>query len=149
MIGGTAQGHTRQLLGAQVHPVGVGPVHRITQDGDELDVGDQGAHPPMRVPVPEVERGALALQGPSGRRREQGFVAVALPDPLPHTVGVTGPLLGAGRPVAHEELGLLDRRQVQLRMLGQRGMQRGRACLRRPDDQEVWEAGPGLNRHSS
>jgi len=106
--------------------------------GDQLGGGDESLNAVVRERVVEVEGRALAPERAARRGVEQGFVLVARPDPFAGAVRVTGPGDAGGRTlVAEEELGLLRRRQEQLRMAGQRGMERGRARLGRADHEEV------------
>ncbi len=138
-----ARGHPAILRGAggdkvrdrvqagrpQMGPVGVRSLDRITQHDDESRVRDERPDPPLRGLAVEVERRGFAGQRAGWRSREQAFVVSPAPDVLAVGLRVAGPALGRRRPVSEEELRLLDRGQVQVRVPGQRGMQGGGARL--------------------
>jgi hypothetical protein len=127
-----------QARGPQVGPVRVRPLHRVTQDRDQLGRRDQLPDPALCLPVIQVERGRLAAQQARGGRPEQRLVVGAAPDVLTPGGDVTRPAPPAGRrPVGQEELRLLDRGHVQRRVPVERGVQGGRPRLGGTDDQEV------------
>ena len=135
---------------AQVRPVRVRPLHRVAQDGDQPHRGQQVGDALLRVPVVEVEHRALAAQRPRRGGVEERLVVVAAPHVLAPGLDVTRATPGRGRrAVGEEELRLLDRRQEQLRVLGERAVQRRGAGLRRPDDQEVGQAHAASGRPAS
>jgi hypothetical protein len=121
-----------------VHPVGVQPVHRVTQDGDQLGLGQVLGDPAARVAVVEVERRALPRELLLAGGREQVEVPLALPDPLAVAVRVAGPgVRRRWRVAAEVVLRLLDLAEEQLRMPGECRVQRRRTRLGCAEEQEV------------
>ena len=128
-------------VGPQVHPVRVGPVHRVAQHGDQLGPGHVGRDPAAGVSVVEVERRALPGEPALPRVLEQVEVALPLPDPLLVAVRVPrSAVRRRGRVAAQVVLRLLDRAQEELGVLGERGVQGRRTGLGRADQQEVGKA---------
>ena len=77
---------------------------------------------------------------PTGAASNSASYRSPLPDPLLRAVRVAGSVDAVGgRAVAEEELRLLHRRQEELRVARQGGVQRGGARLRGTDDEEVGE----------
>ena len=93
----------------QVRPVGVGPLHRVTQHHDEPGVGDSGSDAPLRGQVVEVERGGFAGQRARRSGVEKGLVVLSSPDVLAVCLDVAGTTTGRGRAVGQEEFRFLHR----------------------------------------
>ena len=123
----------------EVGPVGVGPLHRVTQHRDHLDVRDQVLDPALRRSVIEVERGGLGPQLARRGRLEQRLVVLPPPDLLTPGRDIAGAAATGGRrpPVGQEVLGLFDRRHVEHGMRGQGRVQGRGAGFGGTDDQEV------------
>ena len=96
---------------------------------------------PVRGAVPQVERRALAASAcPAVRRRRAPRTRSRSPDPFARAVRVARAALRRAcrwAAAGEEVLRFLRRRQEQLRVLDERGVQRGRAGLRRADHEEV------------
>ena len=119
------------------------PVDGVPHDHDHLDAGDVGGQPSVRGAVVQVEGRALAPDGARRSAVEQAEVLLPPPHPLPRAVRVAGAALAVARrrpAVGQVELRLLDRRQVEPRVRGQGGVQRGRAGLGRTGDHELGQA---------
>ncbi|ALE84768.1 hypothetical protein XF36_17810 [Pseudonocardia sp. HH130629-09] len=115
-----------QARAAQVRPVRVGPLHRVAQHRDQPGAGQQPGDPVLRDGVVEVEhrRRAAARTGWGGV--EQRLVVGTPPHVLTPGRDVAGAAAGGGRrTVGEEELRFLRLGQEQLRMAGQRTVQRG------------------------
>ncbi len=131
-----------EAVGAQMGPVRVGAVDRVTDDRDQLGVRDSIADAQVRGGVPEVERGALAAQRAGRRSIEELLVALALPDPFLPAVRIARPaMIAPARPVSagQEVLRFLGRGQEQLRVAHERLVHRGRPGFRGTDHEEVGE----------
>jgi hypothetical protein len=96
-------------------------VDGVTQDHDQPGIGHRLGDPAMGVQVVEVEGRTLAKERTLGGAVEQPLILLGPPHPLPVAVGVPRPTL-PGRGAVAEEVRLLDRRQVDLWMAGQRGV---------------------------
>ncbi len=121
-------------------PIRVGAVHGVAKDDDQPDVRHRLMYAAVRCRVGKVERRALTSQRPDGSLIEQTKVLFWSPHPFAVAVGVPRAAPGRRRPIAQKELGLLYRRQEELRVPVEGGVQGGGARLGGADDEEV---GPG------
>ncbi len=138
-----------EAVGPQVHPVAVGAVHRVADDGDETHVGQVLGDAAVGAAAPQVERRALAAHLVLGRRGEEREVAVGAPDPLLLRVLVARPPPGRRRrAVAQPVLRFLRVRHEDVRVLRERGVERRRTGLGGADHEEVgaWCSGHGPSR---
>ena len=126
-----------QSVRPQVGPVGVRPVHRVTQHHDQPGVRHRRGDPPVGLGVLQVEGGALPAEGTGRGAFEEGLVVLPAPHPFASAVGVTRTAVLGRRTVAEEVLRLLHGRQVELGMPLQGRVEGGRPRLGGTDDEEV------------